>query len=169
MHARTVIRPALGREQIAARIPHAGSMCLLDAVLESSAEHIVCRASTHRASDNPLRASGRLSAVCGVEYAAQAMAVHGSLSNPDSIRPRTGFLASVRGLKTHVETLDGIATDLSIEARRESGDDNVVLYAFTIRDGDPLSGRLLLEGRAAVILNAVSLDAPILDSSGPGL
>ena len=159
MPPRSLSRPQLGREQIAARIPHAGGMCLLDAVLESNAERIVCQASTHRAADNPLRSAGRLSAVCGIEYAAQAMAVHGSLSDPDSVRPRTGFLASVRGVTTHVETLDDVAFDLSIEARRESGDNKVVVYAFTIREGDRSDGRLLLEGRATVILDAVVVDS----------
>ena len=49
-----------------------------------SAAHPV-RASSHRAADNPLRAHGRLGAACGIEYAAQAMAVHGALlAPPDS-------------------------------------------------------------------------------------
>jgi hypothetical protein len=58
-----------------------------------------------------------------------------------------------------VETLDDVAFDLSIEARRESGDNKVVVYAFTIREGDRSDGRLLLEGRATVILDAVVVDS----------
>ena len=69
----------LQQADIARRIPHQGRMCLLDAVTEWDGAHIVCQASSHRASDNPLRAEGRLGAACGVEYAAQAMAVHGAL------------------------------------------------------------------------------------------
>ena len=41
---------------------------------------IECTASTHRAPGNPLAANGRLEAVCGVEYASQAMALHGALA-----------------------------------------------------------------------------------------
>ena len=70
----------MGRADIAALIPHAGAMCLLDAVLSWDRTSIACTASSHRAIDNPLAAEGRLDAVCGVEYAAQAMAVHGGLA-----------------------------------------------------------------------------------------
>ena len=39
---------------IAARIPHQGRMCLLDAVLACTPQHIRCRASSHRrASTSP--------------------------------------------------------------------------------------------------------------------
>ena len=49
---------------------------------------------------NPLRAHDRLSAACGIEYAAQAMAVHGALcAGLDGQQtPRNGLLASVRGV-----------------------------------------------------------------------
>ena len=60
-------------------IPHKGRMCLLDAVLSWDATRIRCRSASHRTPDNPLRAHGRLGAACGIEYAAQAMAVHGAL------------------------------------------------------------------------------------------
>ena len=72
----------LDRVAIAARIPHQGSMCLLDAVLAWDSGQIHCRASSHRQPDNPLRAAARLGAACGIEYAAQAMAVHGALLAP---------------------------------------------------------------------------------------
>ena len=44
-----------------------------------NAERISCVSRSHRAADNPLRAGGRLGIACGIEYAAQAMAVHGAL------------------------------------------------------------------------------------------
>ena len=45
---------------------------------------------------NPLASGGRLDAVCGVEYAAQAMAVHGGLTAVPRAAPAAGYLASVR-------------------------------------------------------------------------
>jgi len=54
-------------------------MCLLDEVLSWNATRVQCRSSTHRDASNPLRNRGCLAAVCGIEYAAQAMAVHGAL------------------------------------------------------------------------------------------
>ena len=60
-------------------IPHKGRMCLLDEVLSWDAAHIRCRSASHTSASNPLRLHGRLGAACGIEYAAQAMAVHGAL------------------------------------------------------------------------------------------
>ena len=61
-------------------IPHKGRMCLLDEVLSWDATpHPLPQRQRTARRDNPLRAHGRLGAACGIEYAAQAMAVHGAL------------------------------------------------------------------------------------------
>ncbi|OZA11509.1 MAG: 3-hydroxylacyl-ACP dehydratase, partial [Hydrogenophilales bacterium 17-62-8] len=104
-----------------ARLPHQGSMCLLDRVDSWDTQHIQCSASSHRAPDNPLRAHGRLGAACGIEYAAQAMAAHGALLAAADSAPRVGYLASVRAVELKVTRLDDIAADLRIEAERVSG------------------------------------------------
>ena len=70
----------MNRAWIEERIPHHGRMCLLDEVIEWDAQHIRCRSATHRDPDNPLRSHGRLGIACGIEYAAQAMALHGALA-----------------------------------------------------------------------------------------
>jgi predicted hotdog family 3-hydroxylacyl-ACP dehydratase len=138
------------RDWIAARIPHSGAMCLLDAVIEWDGERIRCVATSHRAMDNPLRSKDRLASVCAIEYAAQAMAVHGALLGQEGESPRVGMLASVRGVRTHVERLDTLDGPLDIEATRIGGDDDTVLYRFEVR-GD---AAIVCEGRAAVMLNA---------------
>jgi predicted hotdog family 3-hydroxylacyl-ACP dehydratase len=125
-------------------------MCLLERVDDWSAAAIHCRASSHRHPDNPLRARGRLAAACGIEYAAQAMAIHGALLAPAGTPPARGYLASVRGVELHAERLDQIDADLLIAAERLSGDENNVLYSFSVRAAD----RLLLSGRASVVLDA---------------
>ena len=135
-------------------IPHQGSMCLLDCVAAWDAQRIQCRASSHRASNHPLRANDRLGAACGIEYAAQAMAVHGALlAPPDSASPRIGYLVSVRSTQLYVSRLDDIAADLQIEAHCITRSENNILYQFSIS----ADGLLLLEGRAAVVLNAQAL------------
>ena len=68
----------LNRPDIARLIPHAGRMVLLDGVLDWTAETLRARACSHRAPDNPLRRAGRLSVIAGIEYAAQATAIHGA-------------------------------------------------------------------------------------------
>ena len=136
-------------------------MCLLDYVEAWDEQRIQCRASSHRAADNPLRAYGRLGAVCGIEYAAQAMAVHGALlAPPDSGSARVGYLVSVRGTRLHVPRLDDIAADLLVEATCISRSDNNILYQFSVS----AAGRLLLDGRAAVVLDVDALTPPSGDA-----
>lgn len=147
----------LDRAAIAARIPHQGTMCLLGSVCAWDAGRIVCAASSHRAADNPLRAADRLGAGCGIEYAAQAMAIHGALLAEGQPRPAAGYLTSARGVALHVERLDDIAGDLAIVAERLSGDTHSVMYSFVISS----AGRALLEGRiTAMLAVATSGDSP---------
>jgi predicted hotdog family 3-hydroxylacyl-ACP dehydratase len=144
----------LNHTWIARHIPHQGCMCLLDRVEAWDQQRIQCRASSHRATNNPLRAYGRLGAACGIEYAAQAMAVHGALlAPPESTSARVGYLVSVRGTQFHVPRLDDIAADLLVEATCVSHSENNIIYQFSVS----AAGRLLLEGRAAVVLNAEAL------------
>ena len=144
----------LNHEEVAALIPHAGDMVLLDGVASWDDERIVCHSSRHRDRANPLAVGGRLSSVCGIEFAAQAMAVHGALlgrrdgADEDDAKPRAGFLASVRSVDLHVARLDNVAGVLMIEALREAGDGKQVLYRFDVRAGDTS----LVSGRAAVVL-----------------
>lgn len=135
---------------IAARIPHQGSMCLLDAVVDWSPTSIACRAVSHTDPANPLRAADRLGVAADIEYAAQAMAVHGALLAATNDPPRQGYLASVRGVQLHVARLDDLPGELCITAECLSGNGNHILYQFAIDH----AGRCLLEGRAAVILDA---------------
>lgn len=138
-------------------------MCLLERVTAWDAARITCEASSHRAADNPLRAYGRLGASCGIEYAAQAMAVHGALiaeafssadsANSDIPEPQVGYLASVRSVTLHVDTLDDLSGSLTIQAERMSGDASTILYSFSLHAGPAL----LLSGRAVVVLNAAAL------------
>src|SRR6476646_6259294 len=108
----------LNRDWIAAHIPHQGTMCLLDGVEIWDAQQIRCIASSHRDAANPLRAHGRLGAACGIEYAAQAMAVHGALLASGEDGLKQGYLASVRSVQLHVPRLDDIADALIVEAER---------------------------------------------------
>ena len=130
-------------------IPHAGAMCLLDGVLSWDAALVRCISSSHRARDNPMRRDGRLGILCGVEYAAQAMALHGALvRGGDPVRAPVGYLASLRALTCHVERLDLLSGALFVDAERLHGDGDRALYRFTLGHDD----RVVLEGRAAVVL-----------------
>lgn len=140
----------LDREAIAGRIPHAGAMCLLDTAEAWNAESIRCRTESHLRTPHPLAAAGRLGIANAIEYAAQAMALHGALTAAATDRPRAGFLASVRGVEFFADRLDDIGTPLTVEAERLSGDGDSVLYGFRVAAGE----RTLAQGRAAVVLDA---------------
>jgi predicted hotdog family 3-hydroxylacyl-ACP dehydratase len=148
----------IDRSWIAAHIPHQGSMCLLDHIESWNAERLIAVATSHSAPDNPLRAHGRLGAANGIEYAAQAMAVHSALlatSQPnatDMARPQAGFLASVRNAALHVSRLDDLAEALQIEVVCIHSEPNCILYQFEIRASD--TRRPLLDGRATIIIDA---------------
>ena len=139
----------INADQIQNLIPHAGSMCLLNKVRSFDALGIVCIANSHRAQTNPLRENNMLRAVCGIEYAAQAMALHGALisANP-SQTPRAGRLAGIRSVQFAVSRLDDISEDLEIGATQLMGDENSMVYEFTVKTPH----RVLLNGKATVVL-----------------
>jgi predicted hotdog family 3-hydroxylacyl-ACP dehydratase len=122
-------------------------MCLLDEVLTWDAARIRCRARSHRLPDNPLRAHGRLGAACGIEYAAQAMAVHGAIMAAIAGTPAAvGYLASVRNLVLGVSRLDDLEADLIASARRLASDEGSALYEFALS----CLGRELVSGRVGI-------------------
>ena len=117
----------LNRAGIAGLIPHSGAMCLLDGVVAWDAWRIRCTSRSHRDPHNPLRADGRLPALCAIEYAAQAMAVHGSLAGSISAPPRAGFLASVRGVIINRDRFDDLEDELIVDAETVLGDEGRVI------------------------------------------
>jgi predicted hotdog family 3-hydroxylacyl-ACP dehydratase len=149
-------------------------MCLLDEVMEWDAQHIRCRSGTHRLPDHPLRSQGRLGIACGIEYAAQAMAVHGALAGgaladgasaggvlagtagegrpAGKGRSEAGFLAGLRDVRLHVLRLDDIESDLICDALLVAGDHGSALYEFALRSG--AERQRLLSGRATVVFDA---------------
>jgi predicted hotdog family 3-hydroxylacyl-ACP dehydratase len=152
----------LSREQIARIIPHQGAMVLIDEVVHWDEQRLVARSTSHLRSDNPLRDEQGLHIACGIEYAAQAMALHGALSSKRSsdgraARPRAGLLASVREVRFLAQRLDEDSSALLIEARLVSsdrgGDAEAAMYEFALRSPT----RALLTGRATVLLDALKL------------
>jgi len=137
------------------RIPHQGDMCLLQQVIEWDAETIVCQADSHRRGDNPLMADGRIGIANVIEYAAQAMAMHGALRAGTDAPPKAGFLASVRDVRWYRPRLDDIGETLIIRATRLSGNGVTVLYQFDIHAGAPLAS-----GRISAVLDADALAGP---------
>jgi predicted hotdog family 3-hydroxylacyl-ACP dehydratase len=137
----------LSRQAIAALVPHQGAMCLLDRALEWDAERILCEAESHASPDNPLRRDGMLPAVCGLEFALQAMALHGALG-AGGVPQRAGFVSSLRDVRMAASRLDTVAGPLRIEATALVAEASGFIYRFEVAG----EGRSLLSGQAAVIL-----------------
>ena len=134
---------------ISALIPHQGSMCLLERVVEWDDQHVVLETATHRSPANPLRANGRLRALHLCEYGAQAMAVHGGLLARErgAVAP-PGMLVALRGVDLRCARIDALPGPLECEAEALIAGEDAQQYRFTIRH----RGTLLAEGRAAVML-----------------
>ncbi|MGX2041537.1 hydroxymyristoyl-ACP dehydratase [Methylocaldum sp. MU1018] len=141
----------LDRSELGGLLPHAGAMCLLDAVLDWDETRIVASTAGHRRPDNPLRRAGGLSAVCGIEYAAQAAAIHGGLLAGRRGAPmKPGYLVAVREIELAVDDLDLVESALVIRAEMLVGNETSLLYAFTVE----ANGSVLLAGRISVFLSA---------------
>ena len=135
------------RAWIQRHIPHQGSMCLLEAVRHWDDTEIECYANSHRALDNPLRNAHGLPISAGIEYAAQAMAVHGALLAPPHQQPAVGYLTSVRNVQWWAPRLDDAGAEITVQATRISGNEISLLYDFRVL----CHANLLLSGRAGVM------------------
>ena len=147
----------LDHAAILALIPHQGPMCLLDRVVSWDETRIECVAVNHRDPRHPLRSASGLLASAAIEYAAQAMAVHGALrAAAGGARSAPGFLASARDVRLACRRLDDLPRadrdELVIVAERQAADAARLLYAFLVRH----DGREIASGRVAVVLDAAS-------------
>ncbi|MGH8656788.1 MAG: 3-hydroxylacyl-ACP dehydratase [Gammaproteobacteria bacterium] len=139
----------IDKQRLRALLPHGGSMCLLDGVKRWDAESILCVSKTHRDPNNPLRSRGRLAAVHGLEYGAQAAAVHGGLLRRAAGAPPTrGYLAAFKDARLLVARLDTIGSPLEISAARLTADVGDQIYTIRVS----ALGRLLVSGRVLVIV-----------------
>ena len=138
------MRPPLGRDWLAAHLPHQGAMSLLDEIVGWDATTVHAIANRHRDERHPLRRGAELPATAGIEYGAQAAAAHGALA--PGAAARAGFLASMRGVTFHVRRLDDVAGPLEIFAEQLGSGEGGVLYRFEVRSAE----RCLVEGRVSV-------------------
>jgi len=134
-------------ERIAALIPHAGTMCLLERIEHWDDSSVVLATATHRRLDHPLATPSGLRAIHLCEYGAQAMAVHGGLAARARGEPAgPGLLVSLRDVMLGCDFIQDLAGELLVEARRLHDNGAAWQYEFRVTH----AGRLLAEGRATV-------------------
>lgn len=119
---------------IAARLPHAGRMCLLDRLLHWDSRSVRCSAVSHRDADNPLRETGGLATLAAIEYAAQAAALHGSLVR-DDLRPRNGVLAALKNVNATRKWLHELTDEIIVEATLLHSDPAGGIFEFAVFAG----------------------------------
>jgi predicted hotdog family 3-hydroxylacyl-ACP dehydratase len=145
----------LNAAAIALRVPHRGAMCLLDSI-ESWSEESITASAIIQLDKHPLTIADKLDSTAAIEYAAQAMAVHGALlgevcaaqGNPQRT-PLMGFLASVRSVVCHRPWLDQLNEPIGIKATRTAGTESPVSYDFFVYTGEAV----YVTGKATVVLN----------------
>ena len=144
--------PIISKPDLCRLIPHQGDMCLLDTVEEWDETSIICKASSHHYATNPLRRHNQLEAICGLEYAAQAMAVHvGLLQRGKERTMAVGYLGGVKNLALWAGRLDDVKGDLTVQATRLVGEAGSFMYAFRVSGGR----QELLDGRASIFLKSL--------------
>ncbi len=135
--------------ELCALLPHAGRMCLIDTLVEWDDTRIVCESESHRRPDNPLRHENRLACVNAIEYAAQAMGIHGGLlARAEGRQVTGGFLGALRDVVFTEQDLAACPGPLRIKAERLMAQPGGSIYRFAVHCG---SDRLI-QGRATVIL-----------------
>jgi predicted hotdog family 3-hydroxylacyl-ACP dehydratase len=136
------------RDGIRGLIPHAGSMCLIDAVLDWDGDSIRCASASHRDALHPLARHARLAAVHAIEYGAQAAAIHGGLvARALGRQAPVCYLGAVRAADLHAARLDDLTERLTITADLLLGDGASAVYQTRIHAG----GRLLANARLTMV------------------
>lgn len=125
------------KQELCSLIPHAGDMCLLDRVEDWGETFIHCTSHSHHLSNNPLRRDNGLATVHAIEYAAQAMAVHGGLlARRQGRQPARGFIAALRDISLHVDFLHELPEALSIQANSLLQNSDAMIYQFQVAVGE---------------------------------
>ncbi|MEP7154791.1 MAG: hydroxymyristoyl-ACP dehydratase [Betaproteobacteria bacterium] len=146
----------LDRAEIARRLPHAGSMSLLDRVLTCNESGIRCSATSHQDPDNPLRGERGLDALAGIEYAAQAAALHGSLLH-ETATPRNGALAAVKNVVIAKEWLSDAGDELLIDATLLHGDPAGGIFSFAVHAVNGAAKGVANSGETTILIGQFTL------------
>lgn len=135
-------------DELCSLIPHSFDMCLLDHVESWDETNIICHSNSHLLDSNPLRKNNSLSSVHLLEYAAQAMAVHGGLHDREQGKKMTeGYLAALRDVNINLCEIDKMQSSLRIEANQILSQGGNMIYNFAVSTDNTD----LVTGRATVV------------------
>jgi predicted hotdog family 3-hydroxylacyl-ACP dehydratase len=135
----------LNQETIAKLIPHSGKMCLLEKIINWNEQTLRAQSLSHLKKENPLRTEGKLKSIHGIEYAAQAMAVHGALLKQ---KTQHGYLASIRSIVLHESFLPTQQAPLDIQVSVLMRYTNGFTYHFELL----YENQLIISGKITIFL-----------------
>ena len=140
------------RAAIERLVPHAGAMCLVDAVIAWDSSQIQCE-SAEPGATHPLARDGIVPAIAAAEYAAQATAVHGALLD-EANEPRAGVLAKLADVELHAPAFPMHCGALTIRAEVLGRSETGCLYSFDVSSARaPIaSGRLMVAFNAPIAI-----------------
>jgi predicted hotdog family 3-hydroxylacyl-ACP dehydratase len=134
----------LNADDIAKLIPHGRSMSLLEAVDSWDSNSIVCSSANLFSPQNVLCENGSLDNLILIEYAAQAVAVHLSLSCQAISTPKPAYLGAVKDvvIGKPVHEMSGILIYADCLLKNSQG----AVYTFNVtQEGNALiSGKIYL-------------------------
>jgi len=140
------------RDELACLIPHAGLMCLNDAVIQWDPLSVICSTQSHLRKNNPLYKDKKLSALHAIEYCAQAMAIHGGLLAREQGKVlASGYLAALRNIELTHEYLSDIKQDLIISVKQLMAQGGNLMYEFTMYYLQNEEQIKVASGRATII------------------
>ena len=132
-------------------LPHSDDMRLIARIVEWDENSIRCTATSHRDPANPLRVGDLLPVLCGLEYAAQALALHGVLvaneSADMSLNRERIFVVIAKNVRCQVDRLDGFDDELEIRGRVVFRQSAAAVYGTEVE----AAGRILLEGQLGLM------------------
>ncbi len=134
------------------QLPHSGAMCLLDRVVAWDEQRICCSTASHLSGANPLRHDGVLPGLCALEYAAQALALHGVLNRQQravSGQYEQAYVVSSKQLVFTADNLADVGESLTIKAELTVWHEASAIYAVSVSAGE----RSLLQGDLTVMLS----------------
>jgi predicted hotdog family 3-hydroxylacyl-ACP dehydratase len=141
----------LNRQDVEKCLPHKAAMVLLEKVRHCNSDTLECETTTHLQEDHPLRIEGQLSIFTGIEYAAQAMALHSFLNADYEGKAKTGFVAVTSRVKPYFDFLDQVQDTLNISVALVDASGGGSLYEFCISYGADKAA--VLDGKLLVMLS----------------
>lgn len=122
-------------------LPHSDDMCLIQNIIDWSESTICCSTTAHLDADNILAIDSRLPAWSGIEYIAQALALHGVLLKgaEEQLVIQKAFVATIQTAEIFTDDISQYPGALTIQATIIFSQENSAVFDCSLEyDGEEL-------------------------------